>query len=438
MKDRGKEHFGWAVDAINAAMKGLLVYCVLLLAGFKLYQGGKGAFQPFLYALVVPLFMGCAWCYARLEGRTFVLSHIGLLGVWMLPACFVKGNGVLFCLAGLLAAGSSAVSKLYFKDTDKRRHARRFKSLNYFRWGAGIFACSLFLYGMADPVTDAFPISVKTCSRYMTAAFGMYLVLVVMLEYAYQQYDYDRNHAGVDKNTYFHLKRMNVIVTVITAVLIFFVVVFTKETLAVWLTKGYVKILEYLVAAGFMGLSRLQAVYEPEGAQADPGGLSKLKHKIKAAPDSKFPVSAVVTVLLVLAALYLLWRLYTKLGANYRAGGDEAQYISRRQETGFEVTAIREEREHIRFGNGNRAKIRKLYYKLMNRRMRKEEMEQVKGKTPEELANMYARAGEQERFEEMRVYYEKARYAKEACTDGEVEAARKLAEGAKTGPGEKG
>lgn len=383
MKDREKEHFGWAVDAIGGAMKGLLIYCILLLAGFKLYQSGKGAFRPFLYALAVPLSAVIAWCYNR-------------------------------------------------KGTAARRHMRRFKSLNYFLWGAGMFACSLFLNAMAEPATDALPISVQTCRRYMTAAFGIYLVLVILLEYVFQQYDYYRNYTGIDKNTFFHLKRMNVIVTVIAAILIFFVVIVSKETFAVWLMKGYLKILGFLVGAGIIGLGKLKSAQNLEGAHVDPGGLSGLTRKIKAAPDSRFPVSIVVTILLVLAVLYLLWRLYTKLGANYRAGGDEAQYIPRHPQKEFEIMSIREEREHIRFGFGNRAKVRKMYYKTMNRRMKKDNMEQVKGKTPAELAKAYAQAGEQKRFEKMSAYYEKARYAKEECTDEDVEAVRKLTSHAET------
>lgn len=381
-----KEPFGRAVDIINGAMKGLFAYCILLLAGFRMYQNGKIAFMPFLYALAVPFFV------------------------------------LLVCIYRFMR-----------KDTSARRHAKRFKSMNYVRWGVGMFACSFFLFATADPATNAFPVSVQMCGRYMVGAFGIYLVLVVLLEYVYQQYDYFRNHAGIGKNTLFQLRRMNLIVTVIVAVLMFFVLLFTKETLALWMTEGYLKLLGFLAAAGMIGLKNLESAQLKGGTHVDPDGLSKLTHKIKKArPDSDFPVETVVTILLLIGVLYLLWRLYKTMGANFHMEGDEAQYIPRRVENAFEIVSIKEEKEHIKFGNGNRAKVRRMYYKTMNRRMKKDTMEQVKGKTPAELVQLYAQAGEQEQLQAMSGYYEKARYSNQVCTETDVEAVRKLAEHAGT------
>ncbi len=425
-----EERFGLAVDLLGAGMKGLVLYTVLLLTGFWGYQSGTGDFLPLLYGMIIPLTLVFAFIYYRWDGTKCVLGHVLALIPWMGLFWPARVNQWSFLAVGVLAAAESLIYKFVWGDNHQRRYRKRFKMQNYFKWGIMMWVISIILYSQSDLPSEEFPIAPAQCGSWMTAAFVIYLILVVMLKYLFQQYEYFRQHSGMDQNTFRRLKRMNGIVAVLVTVLIVFTMFCTAESFVLFFSKLMTLIYGTAIGGSFWLLTQMETSQYEGGAHVDLGSASDTVRNLKDNPPPSQGhmniLYGIFFVLLAAAVVYVLWKIYKSLGANYQIGEDEAAYIPKYEEKELIVGRVTEERTS--FGNDNRGRIRKAYYRCMNACIDKKNLQAVTGKTPKELAGMYGRPMEGEQLRILTEYYEKARYSDEECMEQDVEKVKELAE----------
>lgn len=421
-----EERFGLAVELVSAAMKGLALYCLLLFVGFMRYQNGKAAFLPWYYMFLLPWTVLLAWLFWKLDGMVFILSHLVMVMIWAFFSYLSKGMLLYMLLAGAGMAGWSICMKFYRYDSDARRHVRRFKAQSYGRWGLVIALIFLLFYFDTSPVTPQYPISPDRCGSFMIAAFAIYLVLGVMMRYLYMQYDYFRARNGMSENMFRQLKRMNMIVAVVSTVVI---------AVVSWLAgKTVLKLLLWLVKYGllaFFGLFQIdikqsgsfvsRKLVIPEEGKGE--AIQAVKSHASANTELRETLLAIVLIVL---AIYLLWKLYQYVGANFLIGEDEAEFIKNDEEEQLIVEKAGRDRDEVRFGVSNREKIRRYFYRSMNRRMQKKDVKGMRSCTPQELVHVYGTPEDSEDLQKLVTYYEKARYSKEECTSQEVQEAKEL------------
>lgn len=422
--------FGLAVDMIGAAIKGVVLYCVLLLMGFWGYQDGRGRFLPWLYLPIIPFVIALAYIYHKKDGGACVGWHVLAVLLWSMLALLAQGNRLAWIAAGLLATGGSLVNKFIRGDSDTDRHVKRFKLQNHYKWGVCIWALYTILYIQSSRPSAAHPLSQDSCGRYMIAAFIVYLILVVMLDYTYTQYDYFRKRTGVDENTVQQVKRMNVIVAVLVSVLIILSMLCASKTLAAILSKILFFLLGTAAAKGIWWLQELgvrqidSGVFSVYGRKAE--GLRKTKGRMLISENGWKIFFLIGLCVLTAVFIYVLWKIYKNRGANYVIGEDEAEYIPVYKEKKMMFQRFR--KEHAEFEDDNRGKIRRMYYNLMKGRMKGKDMEKARGKTPQELADLYGTPANRAKLRRLTRYYEKARYSDEECEASDVKNVKNLTE----------
>lgn len=421
-----EEWFGLAVEVISGAMKGLALYSALVFFGFIQYQSKTAQFQPWYYFMIVPWMAVAAWLFRRLNGGIFALSQFGMLALWGVFAMFSKGMMIYMLAAGALGVAGSLIAKFWRADTDSRKHIRRFKAQNNLRFGFVICIFGVLSYIDTHPATVDYPIPVSVCAGYIIGAFGIYLVLCVMMRYMYMQYDYFRIRAGMDESIFRQLRRMNGIVAIVSAVVIGLAILLTGQTLAralAWLVE---RGLGYMIGAGLVGLSEIKlkqftggnAVIVDEGSGA---------RRARSATDITW-LKPLMAVILIVLFVYALWKVYKHIGANFAIGSDEAEFITKNGEKEFLVEGIGRESDGMKFGTSNREKIRKYFYRILNRRMKKKDVGHVRSKTSKELVQIYGKPTDRENMQKLADYYKKARYSGEDCTPEDAEQAKRLAD----------
>lgn len=373
----GNEKFSLIVDILGASIKGIFLYTVFLWIDFRLYQGGKGMFTPIQDMLIVPAFV-----IVFLVGRVLRNSNDGI------------------------------------------RYAGRYRSNESFRWGVYMALVLLGHSITSNPRSEHIPVSPKVCGDYMVGAFIVYLVLVVMLRYVFLQYDHYRQKSGMDRHTFRRLRRMNIIVAVLVTILILTAMYFSSETIVKAIMWVLEHIIGYALAGFFFGLSKLEVKQVLGMDIVEPDYEAKLRfaNKYQELKEPSGGVSIEMILLVALAVWFVvgLIRLYKKRGANYTLGQDTAEYI-RAEENKLVVSRAEKRQEREQFGNSNREKIRKHYYKTMNSRIDKSEIGEVSVKTTEELRTRYEKRQDGTNLQVMTNIYQKARYSNEVCSNEDVE-----------------
>lgn len=372
-----EKNFSLIVDVLGSCIKGLFLYTVLLWIDFRRYQNGDGDFTPGF-------------------------------DLWIVP---------------VTAVVVIAVRKFRAKN-ESRNYAARYKSNESFKWGVYMGLVLIAHSVTSQPRDEAIPISQEVCVNYMVGAFIAYLVLVVMLRYAFLQYDYYRQRAGVKQEVFQRLRRINAVVAVVVTILILTAMYFSSETIV----KAIMWVLEHVIGYGiagfFFGLSKIEVkqILGMDVATPDYEAQLMVMEKYREAENGSGGIILESIILVGLAAVAVLglFKLYKNRGANYTIGQETAEYIGKKEKMA-EVPKIEKRKEREQFGNSNREKIRKLYYKKMNSRIRKDELEEVRVKTTEELRNRYEKKQDGTNLEVMTKYYQKARYSNAKCSDEDVQ-----------------
>lgn len=411
--------FGLAVECIGAAIKGLVLYVALVMTNFWMYQEGAGVFQPWLLMTIVPFPVVLCYIYYRWDEVVCFGLHLAAGLVWGIFGWFIITNHIYYIAALVLAIGESLINKFILGDWEARRYARRYKMQNYIKWGVIMAVLSVVMVKFSNPVSETYPISPSVCGAYMIGAFGVYVLCIVVFRYMFLQYDYFRQRDTLDEYAYRQVKRMDTIIIVVVAVVIGLSVLFVNETIVRLFNKLALTLIGLLVSAGIFGLGNLKTkqYFGGKGGVDVPQGAPAPAKQVA----NQFPLQGIVLVLAIAILIFLLIKIYKKFMANYSIGKDEAEYIKPEDKSKrIYATLEYEEKPDVQFANNNRGRIRKFYYKYMSTRMRKSKVTNIRGKTPQELAQLYQSPHERGQIQDATELYEKARYSMEECTDEEV------------------
>lgn len=421
---REEAKFGLATEFCGAAMKGLVLYCILLMTNFWKYQEGAGDFQPLLTASIVLLPMALSYIYCKWKDLSCTLLHAAVTALWCAFGALTVSNGIYYIIAAVVAMGESLFQKFFLGDMDARRYARRYKMQNYIKYGVMIAMISMIMLQYSNPVSEQHPISPTTCCGYMVAAFGVYVLSIILYRYMFLQYNYFRQKERVGGYAYRQLKRMNVIMAIVALFLISLAMLLADEGVVKLAEKLLAGIMEILIALGVTGLSKIKTKQLETGSKAVEVAEGNWKVQ-KARPAAQIP-DGLIDLVIVLVVGYVLFKIYKRFAANYKTGNDEAEYIRVNDEKEKFFSTIKSTGKETGFSNNNRGKIRKLYYKMINAGIDKSTRSAVQGKTARELTEMFSKPYDRDNARKMTKIYEKARYSQEECTDQDVEEMKEL------------
>lgn len=403
-------------------MKGIVFYVALLVANFWMYQEGNGAFQPVLLMSIIPYMTVLSYLYSKYDDAECIILHVLTAFVCGGFGMLVISNRIYYMAAVLAGLFDSFVYKFVLGDYDARRYARRFKMQNYMKWGVLIVGLAILMEYEAENKTAAYPVGTDVCDNYIVFAFGLYLLLVVLFRYMFLQYEYFRQRNASAGYTIGQLKRMNGIMAVVVTLLIGIAVLLLNETVVKVVKKAVTTLSGLIMGGAVLGLSNIKT------KQTDVANSVNLSDGVgqfakNSVTDSRFPVEAVVIIILLVCAVLLLIKIYKNIGANYTMENDEAEYITIKDRNKTDYGMV----EAV-FENNNSGKVRKLYYKQMNPRIDRSETETANKKTPKELAEAYGKAYEQQKLSRITKLYEKVRYSNEECTKEEIGQMKELTE----------
>jgi len=128
----------------------------------------------------------------------------------------------------------------------------------------------------------------------------------------------------------------------------------------------------------------------------------------------------IIVTIIIIAVLYIIWKIYKAFLANYHVGSDEAEFIEvKKEKTEYENTKIT--KTPVIFGKSNRDKVRKYYYKSVTKKQRKYNIEHYNYNTPKEInKSIPYNPSEKQSMEKMTEIYEKARYSDENIDEKDV------------------
>lgn len=421
------EWFGVAFDVLYVMTAGIALWMFLVTVYFNRYQSRAADFRPLRYSSVIALIL------------LLYLLRSHFRNVWMLTAAEllvlaaycrwlpILGTRVpLVIVAALIFFGS--LFEYSRQQSASQRYSIRYRKCRYgFLFGAGILACLLF---QASTSAQDLGLSVSPmyCRRFLLVGFGLFLVLYIMQQFAFEGFHYYRKRMSADRSTRRQYWRSAwLMFAVLSIVIMLMLAVFAGPAAA-----G----LSYAIYGGLsLALRVWFALFPPGGMLSEKpeqsAVLEDLQERMQGVEQSFLGTAlnyVLFVVLLIVVCLLFIW-LYRHLLASYRTEKDVVEYIPDKKEQ--KLTIQRSGRQRRRnYGDSAREKIRGYFYQTVLTRTRKKHMKKnLRSCTPDELTGRLSQGeADRRRFEKLAGMYSRARYSDEECTEQDVLDAQQLSE----------
>lgn len=425
--------FELIIDILHKLIDFQMIYCVLLNVYFIAYQNGKAQFQPILYFLFI-IYDAIILMLEKFGKFTEVWKLLiwelvtGILFIFIFP---IQGTKV-FIILTIAALIMESIWRYRYSYSDVAAYSMRFRNLNRMIIKGAFIICIFFIHLLSSvSVSSEFSMNAKVCNCYMIFSFAFFIISWIMYKYAFRFYEYYKQGRQADARGKRQLRHVFFLILFVLSVLVLAIIfvfgTFLTPVLNVawnWIVRIALSFLmEYLL--GWDGLSEKEAASSDQGI-GEAGAAVRPEPMFDKSPIMQF-VPFLVTVILVIAVVYLVWKLYKTILANYKIEADEAEFISIKEEKSY---IDREEKGNaIKFGKTNKEKIRKIYINIINKRKRKLDITILPEHTPKEIKTLLAYKEEKEKLaDELTEIYEKARYSNQECTQEDVEKVKALNE----------
>lgn len=422
-----KKGFGNLVDVCNSILFSQIIYCALLTIYYLTYQGGKTEFQPVVYFFIMILVVACIG-FESLLVEHWKLAVLELASLALLCILVPIGRGKLWFVLGCVVFCARSLFQFRYRFSSSASYADRYRSNN--RDGISIFiiAVLFFVHAFTSDKMGQAAISPLVCTHYMLASFALFMVALIMKKYAFKYYEYYRQELQQEDGSSQQLKRSFVLI-LLTTVVIMALIFLIFGDLLIPVLNGLLNLLSRL----FFGLlySLFQVDLRPNvKLHTNPSSETSVGQQPVKVTRTESPIASLVPMLvimiLILAALYLVWKLYKTFLSNYKVESDQVEFVSGKRKTGYEK--YEKKRTKALFGKTNEDKVRRWYYLSVERLRRKNNRSFDLTKTPEEITKLVSvTPREKEIMEDLLVSYEKARYSGEELKDEEVENVRQRA-----------
>ncbi len=422
-----KEFYGRNIHLIQMLMRGCLWYALLILIGYQTFLK-KGQFHPYGTLLIFPVMMVYYLIHTYIKNQKLKLGLILVFAIALLafteyPKYFVIAELVLHIGYGYNKQDKEKLFGLYPE-----------------RWLYGIpgivlFLILLILHRMWSdnnlPNLEYLP---EHAGRFMVTAWIVYLILYVINGYMKNFYEhFSRYHGEVQREVMDRAKRSNSAMIVILSVC-----GLAGMAMVTLVPAGFY---QGLLNAGKKLLALLLGLFLKNIDSQDkkqiigrylgtPGSAPSFGNAVGGGDDQGI-VMYIVQIALIALVIYTVIRIYKKFLVRYHVETDTAEFASPRGET--EISYEKKEQKFwgARFGNSNRDKIRKMYYQMIGKRYSKQtgkEQDRISDShTPKELSQLLSSTGEEKRvLDALTVYYEKARFSDEDCTEEDVETVKNM------------
>lgn len=415
-----KKGFGNIVDICSSIMFLQIVYSALLAFYYVGYQSGKTGFQPLLYLSIVILQI-IVFISEKYTIEMWKLSLVEIISALMLIFAVPIQSKTMFA-GGCIIICIRSIYKHHFRYSGSASYSERYVSSKRDIIKLVIISALFIIHKVTavknNEVTIILP---QICSYYMLFSLAVFIISMLMKKYAFKFYEYFRQEVSDEKDSRQLKHSMILILSAIIILVSTTFVVFGN--LFVPVIKFIGNIILKIVCSLMLSLFNIDLTADVSNikrqVEVDSSGgdfISRARHD---SPISSLVPMIIVTIIII-AVLYIIWKIYKAFLANYHVGSDEAEFIEvKKEKTEYENTKIT--KTPVIFGKSNRDKVRKYYYKSVTKKQRKYNIEHHNYNTPKEInKSIPYNPSEKQSMEKMTEIYEKARYSDENIDEKDV------------------
>jgi len=421
-----KKGFGNMVDVFQSLMVFQVLYCIMLTIDYNRYQNSEDNFQPLKYlSLIILMVLIIVFEKYLIEVWKLFIAEI-LTSIILISIVPIDGSKVYFA-AGCLFLCLRSVIKHRYRCSSMATYGERFRSKNRtWLWVVLIIAAFLFHFLSSDNNDKL--ISPTVCTYYMLVSFAIFVISNVMIRYAFKFYEYYRQELKDDKSTEKQLKHSFMIIFIASLVIMGVIFILFGD-LSVPVVEYIVNVILKIFGSILMSLFGIDISSKRKIKNIQPGGSPGgvfIKNK---RPMNDSPLGLVIVVMLLMAAaLYIIWKIYKSILANYKIGTDEAEFIPIREDN-KNYEDINEKLYKSKYGKTNKEKVRKYYFQEMMKRSKKYNVDILPNQTPSEIKDSLSQSrNDNIKLKGMTEIYEKARYSDEDISENELNKMKDLYE----------
>lgn len=420
-----KQPFGKAIDVIGWLIRGILLYYTVIILNFWAYQDGQRNFEPIICAVIIPLSI-CAGLLLYVESKCKFM--LGVLSYIVLTAGIsaTLSNSWPLLVWMLVPAADVLIGKYYSKR--KKDYFNTFRQQCLFRCKKCLIPlCMIPLIGIVDskvPTADR-PLSFQNCITYMSFAFILYLISMIMLNYMNKQYNYFSCFKVINHNIYQKIKRMNAVVATVTIIILGSIMFVVSETVVSIFTR-MVGILIFLIFGSSISLlnlipfSSIFDLFTLEQVDSS-SGIVEVSDLVQKRMFTNEFFDYIIYALLIVAVIAICIRLldqYKKKVVSYAVEDETSDYITKEEIRQFyHISGVKHK---VSFPNDYNGKIRKIYFRTINKTLTPEEAKEAQKKTVSELTGVLTFDKPEQMEQAVNQCYEKARYSGKMCEEEDL------------------
>lgn len=420
-----KKGFGNMVDVFQSITFLQVIYCIMLTIDYNRYQNGNNSFQPLKY-LTLFVLMAIILTVEKhiVEMWKLVLIEI-VFSILILFISQIDGNKLVY-LSGCLVICVRSIFKHRYRYSQSLAYSDRFRTQNR-NWILVVMIIASFVYHFLSSDNDENIISTDVCTYYMLTSFAIFIISIIMTKYSFKFYEYFRQKIQENKSTEKQLK-YSVMIIFIATITIMAVIFIVFGDLLVPLIESLFGFIQKIIFSIILSLFEIDLSHKRKVNQqfdvsySDTGIVKNSDALSKSGLSSIFPT--LLIIIIVGAIIFVIWKIYKNILANYKIGTDEAEFIPLKEESVI-YQEINDKTYRFKYGKNNREKIRKYYFQEIIKR--KDKTGEISNKTPSEI-NKSLRKKQNDKLDEMTKMYEKARYSDDDIEDIEVKNMRELYE----------
>lgn len=415
-----KKGFGNIVDIFFNIMVFQVIYCIMLTIDFNRYQNNDNNFQPIKYlssAILLILIIISEKYILELWKLALFEIVVSAALILLVP---IDGNKLVFS-AGCIFLCARSILKHRFRYSFSASYGDRFRSKNRI-WIWIVIMIAAFIYHFFSSDNSGTVISSTVCTYYMLTSFAVFVISIIMTKYSFRFYEYFRQEKKEDITTEKQIKYSFAIIF-ITAIIAMGVIFIIFGDLFVPVVRLLSNLIQKIIFSLMLSIFKIDLSsdrkinHQFEVAESD---FSAIRNQNVRA-DS--PIGSVVPAILILvvigAVLFIIWKIYKSILANYKIENDEAEFISIKEDTNYEE--IKESIIRTKYGRTNKEKVRKYYFQEISKRNRKNRKQNLTKKTPSEINLLfYQDRNDNEKLKKMTDIYEKARYSADDISETEL------------------